>query len=138
MVTIVGKPLVVVVAVIAAGCAGRRHVAAPVTGTAGDELTLYRDAAFVHQRIDVDIAPAQLAHVHLAIAKGIDADDVVFPDRGALDIKEVHATAAGGVTQLEIIVGAPHAGHFAVQVRELPLRFCLRTVVSMFSEKAPT
>ncbi len=102
-------------------CGGRAHVAAPAIA-AGDEITLYRDAAFIHQRVDVDIAPAQLAHVQVTIAAGIDADDVVVPDRGELVVNEVHVAKGGNPhlpTKLELVVGAPHAGHYAIHVAYL-------------------
>ena len=105
-------------ALVVAACAGHPHPAPPANA-AGDELTLYRDAAFIHQRLDVDVAPAQLAHVQLTVAAGIDADDVVVPDRGELTIVEVHAVKTLGATKLELVVGAPHAGHYAVHVAYL-------------------
>jgi hypothetical protein len=101
-----------------AACGGHVHVAPPANA-AGDEITLYRDAAFVHQRVEVDVAPAQVAHVQVTVAAGIDADDVVVPDRGELIVKELHATRADGTTKLELVITAPHAGHFVVHVAYL-------------------
>ena len=102
----------------AAACGGHAHIAAPANA-AGDEVTLYRDAAFVHQRVDVDVEPAQVSRVQLVVAAGLDADDIVVPDRGDLVLKEVHATKGDGVTKLELVITAPHAGHYALHVAYL-------------------
>jgi hypothetical protein len=104
--------------IVVAACGGRVRVAPPANA-AGDEVTLYRDAAFVHQRVEVDVAPAQVAHVQITVAAGLDADDVVVPDRGELVVKELHATKTDGATKLELELTAPHAGHYAVHVAYL-------------------
>ncbi len=111
--------MVKLLALALVACGGRAHVVGSAVAP-GDEVTLYRDAAFIHQRAEVDVGADKRGHIALEIAAGIDADDVVVPDRGELSIGELHVAKHGTApTQLELVVGAPRPGHYAIHVAYL-------------------
>lgn len=110
-----------VLCALLAGCGARPpHGASPAAS--GDELTLYRDASLVRQRVEVDIGPAEKAHVKVLVPAGLNADDLAISDRGELSIDVAIADAPSqpdpdgarpsAPTVVELEVGAPHAGHF--------------------------
>lgn len=84
-----------IVAVAIAGCGGASRPRSPAA--AHDELTLYRDRALVQQRVVLDIPSAGATTVTAELAAGVDAEEVVLVDRGALTIHAIrgatiHAT----------------------------------------------
>jgi hypothetical protein len=106
---------------VLAGCGARAPHGASPRASGGDELTLYRDAALVRQRVEVDVGPAEKKHVRVVLAPGLTADDIAISDRGELSIDVAIAGAPepdpddprpSSPTVVELDVGAPHAGHF--------------------------
>lgn len=80
-----------------AGGAGAANGAALATAAVrgGGDVTLYRDRAFVRQRIEVDIPSANAAtRLRIEVAAGVGPDDVIVFDRGGLAIAELRATGA--------------------------------------------
>ncbi len=129
---------VLVISALATACGGHPRVVASSVPP-GDELTLYRDAVFVHQRAEVDIAAGKPSRVEMTIAAGVDADAVVVPDRGELAIQELHVAkpeAAQQATKLVIVVGAPHAGHYAFHVAYLTDRITWDAAYTMTTTPA--
>ncbi len=117
------KLLVAALVVSVIGCAPR--AARPATVPAGDEITLYRDRAVIRQRVELVVPVADRATVTVTIAAGVQIEDVVVLDRGDLTISELRGTSATvpalptaptGPTELTFVVGAPHAGTFAVHL----------------------
>lgn len=126
----------------ALGC-GPRAVR-PRTAPSGDEITLYRDRAVIKQRVELEVPVADRATVTVQIAEGVGIEDVVVLDRGELTISELRGTSTSttvpakpssdpsedghddgepqeppvvtGPTTLTFVVGAPHAGTFAVHL----------------------
>ena len=84
----------------------------------GDEIALYRDAAFVHQRVEFDAVAGQVTRVEVEIAGGVDADEVVIPDRGDVEVKELHAIK-GTPSRLQLVLAATRPGHRAVHLAYL-------------------
>ena len=104
------------------GCGAPSHHGTKQAAAGEDEVTLYRDLALVRQRVEVDVPAADKAHVSLTLPVGLGADDVVITDRGELTIELVVATPPPTLdddvpppttTKVQMVVGAPHAGHFA-------------------------
>lgn len=126
----------------ALGC-GPRAVR-PTTAPSGDEITMYRDRAVIKQRVELEVPIADHATITVQIAAGVGIEDVVILDRGELTISELRGTSSGtppakpvtdesdevggddsepaepsaaaGPTELTFVVGAPHAGTFAVHL----------------------
>jgi len=120
------------------GCGPR--AARPTTAPDGDEITLYRDRAVIRQRVELVVPVADRATVTVTIAAGVHLEDVVVLDRGELTISGLRGTSATvtpakaapddegevpgpalptdptGPTELTFVVGAPHAGTFAVHL----------------------
>jgi len=84
--------LVLALVVGPAGCAARPHGAPPASrgGTAGSEITLYRDHAVVSQRVAVVIPPASTGTVRVRVAAGVRAEQVYIVDQGGLTVREAH------------------------------------------------
>ena len=123
---------------LAAACGGRARVVASSVAP-GDELTLYRDAVFVHQRAEVDLAPGKPAHVEMMIATGVDADAIVVPDRGELAIQELHvgkSETAKAPTKLELVLSAAHAGHYVFHVAYLTDRITWEAAYTLTTSPA--
>lgn len=79
----------------------------------GNEVVLYRDAAMIRQRVEVDVTTEGKAA--LDIAAGVEADAIVMPDLGALSVKQLRVAKG----RAEIAVTAPHPGHYAFHVAYL-------------------
>ena len=130
---------------------------------AGDEVTLYRDHAFIRQRVEVEVPEAAKASVKIWISTGVDAKDVVVLDRGGLTSVEIHGTS--GATradesevdadaerepqdddpdadfshlplELTITVGGPHAGHFTVELGYVTDRLVWDAAYTMITSPA--
>lgn len=103
------------------GCGPRAII--PTTAQAGDEITLYRDRAVIKQRVELEVPVADRATVTVEIAAGVSVEDVVVLDRGELTISELRGVSAQPApegatapTALTFVVGAPHAGKFAIHL----------------------
>lgn len=128
---VTSRVLIGAAACILVGCAHGR-ARAPAAGAApGDELTLYLDRAVVSQRIVVVVPPAARASVTARIPAGVDVEDVVVLDPGALSISELRgrssapiavdaepgdAATRGAPTEVSFEVGAPHAGTYVLHL----------------------
>lgn len=118
-----GMRTLAVLATLAAGCGAAAHPAerAPV---GGDEITLYRDRAYVRQRVELDV-PSPTATVSVPIAAGVDEDSVTIVDPGGLIIDHPRVRRADArpdadrPAELALDVTAPHAGHFPVEIAYL-------------------
>ena len=92
------------------------HAALSVHQSAeGNEVALYRDAALIRQRVEVDVPAGGEGHAAVAVSAGVDADAIVMPDLGALSVRQLRVAKS----RAEIIVTAPHAGHYAFHVAYL-------------------
>jgi hypothetical protein len=76
--------LVLIALLVACGARAHDVRRAPL----GDDITLYRDAAVVRQRVVIDV-PAASAEVTVQVAAGVAADQVLVLDRGDLTIRAV-------------------------------------------------
>lgn len=111
------------------GCAPGAHPT-PVA-TTGDAIALYRDRALIEQRVELDVPASGTVRVAVALAAGLRPEDLVVVDRGALVVRSLWVgTAAASAgdraaepapvpaaptpTEVEIVVGAPRAGRFAL------------------------
>jgi hypothetical protein len=112
------------------GCAPGAHP--PPVATTGDAIALYRDRALIEQRVELDVPASGTARVAVALAAGIRPEDLVVVDRGSLVVRSLWVgTAAASAgdraaepaapvpaaptpTEVEIVVGAPRAGRFAL------------------------
>lgn len=87
------KPLLVA-AVALAACKTKPPATIASTASApGDDVTLYRDAAVIRQRVELDL-PATPTTVTVNLATGVAADQIVLLDRGGLAITGIHAKTA--------------------------------------------
>lgn len=83
-----------VASVALAACKAKPPATIASTATApGDDVTLYRDAAVIRQRIELDL-PATPTTVKIDLATGVAADQIVLIDRGGLSITGIHAKTA--------------------------------------------
>lgn len=112
-----------VLATLAAGCGAVAHPAER-SAAGGDEITLYRDRAYVRQRVELDV-PSPTATVSVPIAAGVDEESVTIVDPGGLIIDHPRVRRADGrpddarPAELALDVTAPHAGHFPVVIAYL-------------------
>ena len=113
----------VVLAALVAGCGAAAHPARP-PAQGDDEITMYRDRAYIRQRVEVDV-PALTATVSVPVAGGVDDDSVTIVDPGALQIDHPRVRRADGrpdedhPATLAIDVTAPHAGKFPIVIAYL-------------------
>lgn len=63
---------------------GPRAVRSPPASAPGHELTLYRDRAAIKQLVELDVRRAGTTAIPILVAAGVDVDDVLVLDRGAL------------------------------------------------------
>lgn len=110
----------VALAAVIAGCGARIH-RAPVAVT-GDDVTLYRDVALIHQRVELDLPATPITKI-VQLAAGVAPDQVVVLDRGGIAIGATRAVGeadpAGGApaarpTALALALTAPRAGRYAI------------------------
>jgi len=98
-----------VAAVALAACKAKPVGTIASTATApGDDITLYRDAAVIRQRIELDV-PATPTTVKVNLATGVAADQIVLVDRGGLAITGLHAKTAPSTddTDAELAASKP-------------------------------
>ncbi len=102
------------------GCGPRAAV--PTARVAGDEITLYRDRAVIKQRIEIEVV-ADRATRTIELPAGVNIEDVVVVDRGALTTAELSgptapptASVATEPTKLTLNVAAGRKGTFPVEV----------------------
>ncbi len=91
---------IAVAVVLAAAC---RTPRIPATqhrerAASGDDITLYRDAAVIRQRVVLEL-PATPTTVTVQLARGVAAEDISIIDRGGIAIQAIHAET--GVSDLE-------------------------------------
>jgi hypothetical protein len=77
--------LAVAAACGAPGVHPARHQAAP-----GDDITLYRDVAYIRQRARLEL-PATPTTVKVELPRGVSPDQITILDRGGVQILGVHA-----------------------------------------------
>jgi len=85
------RPLLLAALGLAVAC--RKPPPRTITGVAttpGDDVTLYRDAAVIRQRIVLDL-PATATTVKAQLATGVAADQIMIVDRGGVTITGIHA-----------------------------------------------
>jgi hypothetical protein len=115
---------VALVAVAAAACAGRPISGPGARKVAGDEITLYRDAAVIRQRVEIDVGDKP-ATLEVTLAAGVTADQIIIIDRGALTVEALRAgpgaseelaNDANTPVPIRITVRAPRPGRHALVV----------------------
>lgn len=136
----------VVVAALAA-CGPKPGSEAPSNAAAdGGEIVLYRDRALVQQRVAFEVAPASFATVRVKIAAGIDVDDIVVVERDRFSIRELRVPEdppaprpslaellgdesgespeqpPAAAKEVELVIGAPDAGRYALHLAYLTER----------------
>jgi hypothetical protein len=82
--------LLLAATLVVAACRARPPAPLSGKGGAGDDITIYRDAALIRQRIELDL-PATPTTVKTMLASGVAADQIVVLDRGGLDITSLRA-----------------------------------------------
>ena len=98
--------------------------ATAATSATGDTIALYRDRALIGQRVEIDVPAGETARIAVALAAGVRPEDLVVADRGALVVRSLWvggavepaapASAPATPTEVELVVGAPRAGRFAL------------------------
>lgn len=115
--------------VTGAACGARPPTVKP-PAPVGDDITLFRDAAVIRQRVVLRV-PAAPTTVTVKTAAGVAADEVIVLDRGGLSIAALHgktdppagadpgdaqAQAPERATELRLDVQAPRAGQYAIVI----------------------
>lgn len=153
----------VFVAVVA--CGPKPAADAPSnTAAAGNEVVLYRDRALVRQRVEFEVKPASKATVRIRVAAGVEAEDIVVFERERFSIDELHVIGeerapVGRIAvkerdddeeappeeppappaspqQIELVIGAPHAGHYAIHLGYLTDRITWDAAYTMTTTPA--
>lgn len=83
-----------VVAALVVGCGARAQT--KTTASLGDDITLYRDAALIRQRIVLNV-PATPTTFRVQIPTGVTAEQLILVDRGGLSITAMHLAFAAKV-----------------------------------------
>ena len=159
------KLLVVVTLVGLVACGPKPAADTPSNAArGGGEIVLYRDRALVRQRVDFEVAPASFATVRVKIAAGVDVDDIVVVERDRFTIRELHVPGdpsppkkkaevdledvddeeasdepdepPAKVKEIELVIGAPHAGRFAIHLAYLTERVSWEAAYTMTATPA--
>ena len=113
----------------AAACGAPPPVGKPAAAPEGDDITLYRDAAVIRQRVVLRV-PAAPTTITVKTATGVSADEVIVLDRGGLTIAALHGKAAPAAatagdapgraperaSELRLDIQAAHAGQYAIVI----------------------
>ncbi len=102
------------------------HVAQPVQPHSAIDITLYRNAAVVRQRVDLAV-PAGPSRAKVMVAAGVATDRVTVVDRGGLDVTGVRGVdqppddgedppVADRPIEVQVEVVAPRAGRYALEL----------------------
>ena len=121
------------------------------------EVVLYRDRALVRQRVDFELPPAGYATVRVKIAAGVEVDDIVVVERDRFTIRELHVPGdpapqpkpkpadpcavpedeveveapPPAVKEVELVIGGPRAGRFALHLAYLTKRVTWQAAYTM-------
>ena len=112
----------------------------------GTEVYLFRDRAMVAQQVEFDVPPAAMATVRVKIAANVEAEDIVVFERDRFTVSELHVPedppsprpsptpiprsddedeeieepafdpGLPVPKEIEMVIGASHAGHYAVHL----------------------
>jgi hypothetical protein len=107
-----------VLAALEACAAGRRTPAAPAAPAAdGSDVTLYRDAALVQQRVELAVPAGGTATVRVRIPADLGIGDVRVLPRAGVEVIEVRAVPeAARPAELELVARAPRPGRVALRL----------------------
>ena len=126
-------------------CGPRPHAETPSNSArSGGELVLYRDRALVRQRVEFEVPPAGYATVRARIAAGVEAEDIYVVERDRFTIREIRVPgdpqpkeeAPAMPRDIELVIGAPRAGRFAVHLGYLTERIHWEAAYTMTTTAA--
>lgn len=129
------------IVLLVVGCGAKAQPSRAPT-VVGNDLTLYRDWAIIHQRVELDVDNTRPASRSIEIAAGVRADEVIVLDRGGVTVTSLHIATKEEFadprlpTKLTLDVSAPRPGRYVVVLGYLTERLDWNVAYTMRANPA--